>query len=111
MDVDKRINAKLRDVNVTPKDVFTSSTFVSYLRTLLSYPCRSIRRKLPSIRIGWAEKGPVAYTDNREIFINAGSEVVEWAGSKLRKTRIIIGLLVHEYGHIRFTDFTSIGQS
>ena len=50
MDVDKRINAKLRDVNVTPKDVFTSSTFVSYLRTLLSYPCRSIRRKLPSIR-------------------------------------------------------------
>lgn len=109
MDINMKINQKLRDVKVSQRDLFTSSAFRNYLRDLLSYPCRSIHRRLPPIRIGWdkSEGASVAYTDNKEIYINAASEIMEWAGSKIRKTRIIIGLLVHEYGHIRFTDFAS----
>lgn len=53
MNFDKRINQKLRDINVTPQEVFTSGPFNHYLRSLLSYPCRSIHRKLPPIQVGW----------------------------------------------------------
>lgn len=111
MNFDKRINQKLRDINVTPQEVFTSGPFNHYLRSLLSYPCRSIHRKLPPIQIGWEpESDDVAFTDDKRIYINAASDVVEWAGSKLRKVRIIIGLMVHEYGHIRFTDFARVRE-
>lgn len=111
MNFDKRINQKLRDINVTPQEVFTSGPFNHYLRSLLSYPCRSIHRKLPPIQVGWEpESDDVAFTDDKRIYINAASDVVEWAGSKLRKVRIIIGLMVHEYGHIRFTDFARVRE-
>lgn len=111
MNFDKRINQKLRDINVTPQEVFTSGPFNHYLRSLLSYPCRSIHWKLPPIQVGWEpESDDVAFTDDKRIYINAASDVVEWAGSKLRKVRIIIGLMVHEYGHIRFTDFARVRE-
>ena len=94
MNFDKRINQKLRDINVTPQEVFTSGPFNHYLRSLLSYPCRSIHRKLPPIQVGWEpESDDVAFTDDKRIYINAASDVVEWAGSKLREVRIIIGLM------------------
>lgn len=47
----------------------------------------------------------LAFTDGNDIYINFASEYAKTLDSRAEKHRYFLGLNLHEYGHILFTDF------
>ena len=97
---------KMRDYTIPDEELFKSSAFAGYLATLLSIPCRSIRKKVPTIRMGAIPEDPngVGATDGRTIWLNPLSPFISSASSRAVKARLLLGVLTHEFGHVRFTD-------
>lgn len=50
----------------------------------------------------------VAATENRNIFINAGCDLITAHPSREERYRAVIGLLAHETGHTLYTDFPAL---
>lgn len=101
---------RMRDMKITDQMLFASREYGDYLRNLLSYACRRIRRYTPPVVVLYDEsKKSVAWTDNSSININAGHPTVAKFSSnkRVKKARVVLGLLTHEFGHCRFTDFAA----
>ena len=92
--------------DITPKEFFTSKIFKEYSGKLSSMVAR--RYKTPVVvNYEWKEKDDdyVAYTDNRQIFVNLNNTIVSKFSSLEEKYTVTLGLLAHEIGHLLFTDF------
>lgn len=104
---------KMKDISVSDKDFFTSSYFVSYLKLLLSASCREIKRAVPTIVV-MHDPSPdahAAYTDGRTLTINAGCWLVNLGKTRAAKAKLIIGMMLHEFGHYRFTDMEGCNKA
>lgn len=106
MNAIKRFKDKLKNISIPMDEVFTSPCLLSYLRTLLSVPCSRIKVSVPGLAFLQKGDDSIAYTDHSKIFLNPCHKAVEeWCESdRVKKLSVLIGILLHEYGHIRFTD-------
>lgn len=99
------VERKMRDLKLTDQQVFCSPSYESYLRTLLRYPSEIIHRKPPRITIHYAPERAPAYIVGSHIHVNFGSSIFKsYAKNRAQLARLITGLVVHEFGHYRFTD-------
>lgn len=97
---------KMRDMSIKDEDILTSKAFGSYMETLLSIPCKAIRRRVPKVNMQVPEDEPQALgcTDGRVIYLNPFHPIITHLETRPLKTRMLIGVLTHEFGHYRFTD-------
>lgn len=97
---------KMRDMSIKDEDILTSKAFGSYMETLLSIPCKAIRRRVPNVNMQAPEDEPQALgcTDGRVIYLNPLHPIITHLETRTLKTRMLIGVLTHEFGHYRFTD-------
>lgn len=106
----RRVRQLMADMTVPDKKIFGSISFGNYLRTLLSIPCRTIGRKVPSVLMHFPAsatslKGKaLAFWDGTRICIDSENSIVTKLPTREYKAAALIGCLVHEYGHYRFTD-------
>ena len=96
----------MRDMSIKDEDILTSKAFGSYMETLLSIPCKAIRRRVPNVNMQAPEDEPQALgcTDGRVIYLNPLHPIITHLETRTLKTRMLIGVLTHEFGHYRFTD-------
>lgn len=109
------IKKAMKNVQLTDLDIFTSSAFCGYIRTIIGYPCRSALKPVPPVHVlGGVDGSPVSQalgcTDSTTIYLNAGHPALDSLAGKDRRDRfqILLGVLVHEFGHYRFTDHTTM---
>lgn len=113
MNSEKRVNELLRSLKITDKQFITARATVSYLRSLLSAPCRIIHRALPKVVMLYesAPDSPIAYTDDVKIVLNGGHPHVKSCRTRAAKIHMLIGLMLHEFGHYRFTDMAGMNTA
>lgn len=94
--------------HVTDENLFCSAAFKAHLEHMAAihtsryaYSCR-IR-----IQMDWCPQpaSTLACTNNRDIHINAGHPIVDQYVLRNQKYLFILGLFVHELGHVLYTDF------
>lgn len=106
------VKKKMRDITLTDENIFTSSAMAYYLRNMIAFQFKKINRKPVPIRLIWEEKGAAsAFTDNASITINPGHPFVKSIPTREKKLLALFGLLLHEFGHNRFSDFLTIGAA
>ena len=100
---------RMKNVKITDKEFFTSGYFAGYLSNIIGYPCKDIKRVTPRIVVDYntEKSAKAAYTDDKEIYLNAAFRFVREQKSREMQTLALIGLATHEFGHYRFTDFTA----
>lgn len=60
-----------------------------------------------TVQMDWrsTQKARLAYTNNQHIYINAGHPIVSKYDKRNERYLFILGLFVHELGHVLYTDF------
>lgn len=90
---------------LTDKEIFQSAVFYNYARNLADFLLR--KHKLYALKIYYdtSSDAPVAYTDGKDIVLNAGNCLA--AKPKLLEGRfkVNMGVLFHECAHKLFLDF------
>lgn len=107
------VERKMRDMRITDEEFFLSGYYANYLANLLSIPCKRINRVIPRVTVIFDcdPATPTAWTDSKMITLNAASPLV-WNRTKRDERSLILnGLLTHEFGHYRFTDFAAINTA
>lgn len=103
-EIKKRINQI--KYNISDEEFFSSKAFAAYLTDMAEAITRRYKR---NIRVATffdtSENAPIAYTNNKEININAGNYITMSFPNRGLKADSMIGLNAHEIGHILFTDF------
>ena len=90
---------------ITDKVFFTSNHFRAYLEDLAEIMSRRYARKAPVVRVLFENSDFVACTNDEQISINTRHKLV-WSGkSRQERFNRIIGLLLHEVGHMLYTNF------
>lgn len=94
--------------NVTDKELFLSESMANYAQTIVDSITKRYKYKL-TIVLQWDDSETIAYTDGDKIVCNVDNI---FARGKDRATRagIMIGLLVHECGHVNHTDFPLVKE-
>lgn len=89
-----------------PDDLFFSNTgFFTYLESSLRALLGDNPRNIRLHAFYEPEMPVVAYTDNKVVYINTGNNVTSSLPSRPKKYLSILGLILHEVGHIYYTDF------
>lgn len=90
---------------MTDKEVFTSTEFKSYCYKLADFILR--KHKLYALNIQYNETpgAPVAYTDGKDIVLNAGNELAAVPKLLEGRFKVNMGVLFHECAHKLFMDF------
>ena len=80
---------KMRDMSIKDEDILTSKAFGSYMETLLSIPCKAIRRRVPNVNMQAPEDEPQALgcTDGRVIYLNPLHPIITHLETRTLKTR------------------------
>lgn len=94
---------------ISTDEYFTSRAFRNRMKNFFYFPCRQINRPLPDIGIECGHNdGPAAYNDGKKITVNLASEQLRRISGREEQFLFILGLLTHEFGHYRFTDFPTL---
>ncbi len=105
MDISKLINNKATEIEVTSEELFNSPEFKAYAQHITEGVTGRWGR-VPRVRVGHdGLDGSAAYTDNSIIFLNADTWLINCVDGLLPRFKGMLGLLLHECAHIRFTDF------
>ena len=93
---------------LSPEEVFTSPEMQEHLTKVASGCGRRYGTAIVAVVVWSPQEDWVAYTDGNTVHVNAGSKIFDDFGVKTVGDRycLIIGLIVHEAGHILFTDFS-----
>lgn len=88
---------------MTDEEFFTSSSMKKNLQTIIEGICKTYDRNITATVIPKADF--VACTDGDDIKISLNSEFVKAQETRQQKYYAIIGLILHECGHVLYTDF------
>lgn len=91
--------------NITDKDFFLSESCGVYLQNLATAITKEYSTGI-DIHIQWTDDPVIAYaTDRGDITINLNNEFMQKAETRIKKLVAQKGLILHECGHLLFTDF------
>lgn len=91
---------------VTTADIFVSKFMVDLISSKLRIIARDYRVAAPSLKIIFMKKSPItARTSLKDMTINAGHKMFE--GDDEARLLKVSGVLLHEMGHILFTNYTA----
>lgn len=91
--------------NITDKDFFLSESCGIYLQNLATTITKEYSTGI-DIHIQWTDDPVIAYaTDRGDITINLNNEFMQKAETRIKKLVAQKGLILHECGHLLFTDF------
>lgn len=104
-EIRRRINHQVD--TMTDEQFFTSKEFSAYLMDLVEAASARYQRPMRVIT-KWDEEpsAEIAYTDNRNIFINTGNFLTRSFPGRKLKALSLIGLAAHELGHGLYSDFS-----
>ena len=90
---------------ITDKEFFLSRQCHAYLQNLAEAICKLYQNKI-ELRLEWNDGGYVAYaTDRYQLILNLNNEFFNMADNRIDKLIINKGIVLHECGHMLFTDF------
>ena len=91
---------------VSDKDFFASVQCHAYLQNLAEAITKKYNHNI-KLHITWGEpEGVIAYaTDRNELFLNVNNPFFNDSDGRVNKLIILKGLILHECGHLLFTDF------
>ena len=92
---------------ISDETFFTSRIFVAHLEEIVAVQLNRYKyRRRVRIKIFWNTKDPfIAATDHTVIMVNAGNPLVTKEESRTDRYHVIVGLVVHELGHVLYTDY------
>lgn len=92
---------------ITDRQFFTSRILAGHFEDMAAAQTRRYHyNRRVRVNLFWQPGNKsVAYTDNRLIFINCGSEVVTKIKGRSGRYDMVEGLFAHELGHVLYTDF------
>lgn len=94
---------------MTDEEFFTSSSMKKNLQTIIEGICKTYDRNITATVIPKADF--VACTDGDDIKISLNSEFVKAQETRQQKYYAIIGLILHECGHVLYTDFALLNKA
>ncbi len=103
----RRLLADAR-AHVTDEQLFCSQAFTAYLEHMAAiHTSRYSYRYHLTVQMDWlpSPTAHLAYTNNQHIYINAGHPIVSKYTKRNERYLYILGLFVHELGHVLYTDF------
>ena len=104
MDALKRIQKAARE-SVRTAELFSSRHLLVFLAAKLRYICNSFKVACPRLRLLFQEESPItACTSLGEMIINSAHEMFD--GDDEARLLKVAGVLLHEVGHILFTNYT-----
>lgn len=91
---------------VSDKDFFASVQCHAYLQNLAEAITKQYSHNI-KLHLTWGEpEGVIAYaTDRNELFLNINNPFFNNSDGRVNKLIILKGLILHECGHLLFTDF------
>lgn len=91
---------------VSDKDFFSSVQCHAYLQNLAEAITKQYNHNI-KLHLAWGEpEGAIAYaTDRNELFLNVNNPFFNDSDGRVNKLIILKGLILHECGHLLFTDF------
>lgn len=93
---------------VADPQFFLSKQCKAYLEALIEAICKLYNNKI-KLHLLWTEDDCVAYaTDRYELTVNVNNCFFQKAGSRVDKLVSVKGIVLHECGHLLFTDFKLI---
>ena len=103
----RRLLADAR-AHVSDEQFFCSPAFTAYLEHMAAiHTSRYSYQYHLTVQMDWLPipKTHLAYTNNQHIYINAGHPIVSRYTKRNERYLYILGLFVHELGHVLYTDF------
>lgn len=103
----RRLLADAR-AHVSDEQFFCSPAFTAYLEHMAAiHTGRYSYRYHLTVQMDWLPipKTHLAYTNNQHIYINAGHPIVSRYTKRNERYLYVLGLFVHELGHVLYTDF------
>lgn len=94
---------------MTDEEFFTSSSMKEHLQTIIEGICKTYNRNITATVIPKAKF--VACTDGDDIKISLNSDFVKAQETRQQKYYAIIGLILHECGHVLYTDFALLKKA
>ena len=101
--IKKAIRDEIKELK--DEDIFTSTAYNDYLTSLAQGMSSRYGVKRISVKVFNGGVPFVACTDNNIIMLNLRNDFIEKAESRLEKHMIYVGIIMHECGHLLFTDF------
>lgn len=91
---------------VSDKDFFSSAQCHAYLQNLAEAITKQYNHNM-KLHLAWGDpEGAIAYaTDRNELFLNVNNPFFNDSDGRVNKLIILKGLILHECGHLLFTDF------
>ena len=103
----RRLLADAR-AHVSDEQFFCCPAFTAYLEHMAAiHTSRYSYRYHLTVQMDWLPipKTHLAYTNNQHIYINAGHPIVSRYTKRNERYLYVLGLFVHELGHVLYTDF------
>ena len=95
--------------SMSDREFFLSRSYTAYLTDMAEILVKRYGIKKCIVRIV-EESAATAYTDDQKIVINYQSEMVQGKSTRKGKHELIIGLMLHEVGHMLYTNFKLMKQ-
>ncbi|MDO4274141.1 MAG: nitric oxide reductase activation protein NorD [Eubacteriales bacterium] len=99
-----------QELSITDEELFLSSAFQKHQTSLAQTATGRYRNGL-QVLMEWDDdpEAYVAYTDNYKIHNNTANHLTQSFPTRYLRSQSLTGLTGHEIGHLRYTDFTSLG--
>lgn len=105
----KRVKQLLNEKRskISDRQFFTSRMLAGHFEDMAAAQTRRYHYdRRVCVNIDWKPMEPkCAYTDHRQIYINAGNPFVTSVKGRVNRYQIVCGLFAHELGHVLYTDF------
>ena len=88
---------------LTDEMFFTSKTMIEHFEKIIEGVTKTYHKKLKIVVIN--EGNSVACTNGDTIMVNLNNDWIKNAKSRVEKYYILVGLILHECGHVLYTDF------
>ena len=93
---------------MTDEEFFTSKVMKQHFESIIEGVCKTFKRHI-AIRI-INEGSSVASTNGNTITVNLNNDWIKGQPTRLDRYYIIVGIILHECGHILYTDFGLLGK-
>ena len=96
---------------LTDEEFFLSPVFSQHLNTIIEGVSGRYHKARVCAKITNDGNKYIAYTDNQTIVVNIGHDWIKNLPDRVSKYYVIVGIVLHECGHVLYTDFDLMKKS